>query len=78
MDNRGQIPPLIRLLSLNTELYEMRSELLRQPVSSGRIAELQDGIDRCHRASLTTCWLTEGYELDDDSGDSGREYYFDG
>ena len=69
MDGNLKMPPLARLLNLNTEIHEMRNELLRQPVaphSSGpaRIAELQEGIDRCHRASLATCWLNEGYELD--------------
>ena len=72
MDSNLQLPPLARLLVLNTEIHEMRSDLLRQPVASGRIAELQEGIDRCHRASLTTCWLSEGYELEpDDDPESG-------
>ncbi len=74
MDGDLQIPPLARLLTLNTEIHEMRRDLLSQPLASLRIAELQDGIDRCHRASLATCWLNEGYELDD----AGEEYYFDG
>ena len=74
MDGDLQMPPLVRLLSLNTEINEMRKELLRQPLASMRIAELQEGIDRCHRASLATCWLNEGYELDD----AGEEYYFNG
>ena len=79
MDGNLKMPPLARLLNLNTEIHEMRNELLRQPLaphSSGpaRIAELQEGIDRCHRASLATCWLNEGYELDD----AGDEYYFNG
>ncbi len=74
MDGDLQMPPLARLLSLNTEINEMRKELLRQPLASMRIAELQEGIDRCHRASLATCWLNEGYELDD----AGEEYYFNG
>ena len=74
MDGNLQMPPLARLLALNTEIHELRRELLEQPVASARIAELQEGIDRCHRASLTTCWLNEGYELDD----AGEEYYFNG
>ena len=74
MDGDLHMPSLARLLSLNTEINEMRKELLRQPLASMRIAELQEGIDRCHRASLATCWLNEGYELDD----AGEEYYFNG
>ena len=73
MDSSLQLPPLARLLSLNTEIHELRKEMLRQPVASGRIAELQEDIDRCLRASLATCWLSEGYELEDecDGDDEG-------
>ena len=69
MDGSLQLPPLARLLVLNTEIYEMRSALLRQPLASGLIAELQEEIDRHHRASLTTCWLSEGYEIEEETGD---------
>jgi hypothetical protein len=66
MDGSLQLPPLARLLVLNTEIHELRSALLRQPLASGLIAELQEGIDQRHRASLTTCWLSGGYELEPD------------
>lgn len=69
MDGSVQLPPLVRMLVLNTEIHEMRSELMRQPLACGRIAELQEEIDRSHRASLTTCWLSEGYELEEETGD---------
>ena len=75
MESSPHLPPLIRLLALNTEIYELRGELMSQPLTSGRIADLQDDIDRCHRASLTTCWLSEGYELDEESDE---EYHFEG
>ncbi len=74
MDGNLKMPPMARILTLNTEIHDMRKELLRQPLASMRIAELQEDIDRCHRASLATCWLSEGYELDD----AGEEYYFNG
>lgn len=62
------VPPLIRLLALNTEMSEIRHDLMRLPVASGRIAELQDDMDRRSRLSLTTFWLSGGYimESDDD------------
>ena len=64
MDGSLRLPPLTRLLTLNTDICEMRSELMRQPFASGRIAELQEEIDRHYRTSLATCWLTGGYELE--------------
>ncbi len=66
MDGNLPLHPLVRILVLNTEIHEMRTELMRQPLASTRIAELQESMDRCHRASLITCWLTEGYELEDE------------
>lgn len=71
MDGNLHLPPFIRLLALNTEIHEMRTELMRQPVASVQIAELQEGIDRCQRSSLTTFWLSGGYELEaeDDDGE---------
>ena len=66
MDGTLRLPLLVRLLALNTEICEMRTELMRQPVASGRIAELQEGIDRHSRSSLTTCWLKGGYDLEAD------------
>ena len=69
MDGSLQLTPLARLLVLNAEIHEMRSELMREPLAHGRIADLQEEIDRHHRASLTTCWLSEGYELEEETGD---------
>ena len=73
MEGILQITPLTRLLTLNTELSEIGSELMRQPFASPRIAELQEDFDRRCRTSLTTCWLAGGYELEpeDDEWDSG-------
>ena len=75
MDGSLRLPPLARLLALNTEISEMRSELMRQPVVSGRISELQEEIDRHYRSSLATCWLSGGYDLepDDDELDGDWE-----
>ena len=69
MDSSLQLPALARLLALNTEIHEMRKELMRQSLSSARIAQLQEGIDLRRRASLTICWLSEGYELEADEDD---------
>jgi hypothetical protein len=53
----------------------MRTELMRQPVASGHVAELQEDIDRHRRISLASCWLAGGYDLepDDDEWESGWE-----
>ncbi|CAI8005670.1 hypothetical protein GBAR_LOCUS4355 [Geodia barretti] len=64
MDGSLRLPPLARLLTLNTEISELRTELMHQPFASGRIAELQEEIDRHYRSSLATCWLTGGYDLE--------------
>lgn len=64
MDGSLRLPPLARLLALNTEITEMRTELMRLPAGSGRIAELQDGIDRNCRSSLTAFWLTGAVEFE--------------
>ncbi len=65
MDSSLEILPLTRLLTLNTEINELRSSLLGQSLT-GRIADLQDNIDVRRRASLATCWLTGEFELDDE------------
>lgn len=70
-------PHLTRLLTLNTEIQELRTELLHQSVVSPRIAELQESIDLCRRASLTTCWMSEGYELEDEGSDD-EDYFISG
>lgn len=69
MDNGLEVSPLTRLLALNTEISELRTALMRQPVVSGRIAELQDDIDLLRRVGLATCWLTGDYELEEDTED---------
>ncbi len=74
MDGNLHLPPLVRLLVLNTEIHEIRTELMRQPLASIRIAELQENMDRRHRASLTTSWLTEGYELEDEGEEDDEGY----
>ena len=65
MDSSLELLPLTRLLTLNTEINELRSSLLSQSLT-GRIADLQDNIDVRRRASLATCWLTGEFELDDE------------
>ena len=65
MDSSLTIHPLTRLLTLNTEIQELRSSLLSQR-DSGSIAKLQDEIDVRRRASLATCWLTGDFELEDE------------
>lgn len=66
MNGGLEISPLTRLLALNTEISELRVELMRQPLSSRRIAELQDRIDFRRRAGLATCWLAGDYELEEE------------
>lgn len=69
MDNGLEISPLTRLLALNSEIAELRASLMRQPVASGRIAELQDLIDFRRRTSLVTCWLAGDYELEEEDAE---------
>ena len=71
-------PHLTRLLALNTEIQELRTELLHQSVVSPRIAELQQSIDLCRRASLATCWMSEGYELEDEGSGDDEDYLISG
>ncbi len=73
MDNGLQLSPLTRLLALNTEISELRTALMHQPVASGRIAELQDSVDFRCRASLATCWLAGDYELEEEEEDDDLE-----
>ena len=77
---KGSLHPpfLARLLTLNTDIHALRSELMRQPTSSGRIAELQESIDLCRRASLATCWISEGYELEEDGNGDDEGYSISG
>ena len=74
MDGNAPLTPLTRLLSLNTDIQEMRQQLLRQPAGAPAIAELQEGIDRCRRASLASCWLSRGHAIDDDDGDDWDDW----
>ena len=66
MDSSLQLHPLTRLLTLNTEIQELRNTLKGQTVY-GPIAQLQDDIDVRRRASLATCWLTGDFELEDEN-----------
>ena len=80
MDGSLRLPTLARLLALNTEITEMRTELMRLPMGSGRIAELQEGIDRSCRSSLAAFWLTGAVEFEayDDDSDGDWEDGFTG
>ena len=69
MDNGLEISPLTRLLTLNSEIAELRVYLMRQPVASRRIAEFQDLIDFRRRTSLATCWLAGDYELEEEDAE---------
>ena len=72
MENGLEVSPLTRLLALNTEISELRTALMRQPVGSGCIAELQDDIDLRRRVGLATCWLVGDYDLEDEEDEDGR------
>lgn len=74
MNNGLEVSPLTRLLALNTEISELRTALMRQPVGSGCIAELQDDIDLRRRVGLATCWLVGDYDLEeeDEEDEDGR------
>ena len=62
---------LNRLLTLNTQVHDLENQMRTESVtalpvgsglsdqagSGGRIAEIQEEIDRFARASLATCWL---------------------
>ncbi len=69
MDGSLHLSTMVRLLALNTENCELRNELMRQPVDSPRIAQLQEDIDRNSRSGLTACWLSGGYELEPEDED---------
>lgn len=74
MESNLQLTPLTRLLALNTEMQELRWQLMRLPAGAAGIAELQEGIDRCRRASLTAYWLSRGNNIEDaDDGDAGDD-----
>lgn len=72
MDGDLRVVSLARLLALNTEAQELRGRLMGLPAGSAGIAELQEGIDRCGRASLAAYWLSRGGDIEDgDGGDDG-------
>ena len=73
MDGSLRLPPLTRLLALNTEITEMHTELMHLPLASVRIAELQEGIDRHCRSSLAACWLIGGYDFEPEDEDEDLE-----
>ena len=70
-NNSLQSAVLSRLLTLNSEIHDLESQLRQEPVPRLRlehhikfetdkinsIAETQDAIDQNVRASLMTCWL---------------------
>ena len=72
MDSDFEISPLNRLLALNTEIAQLEVYLMRQPVTSTRIAEFQDHIDFRRRASLATCWLVGDYDLEEEEEDGNN------
>ena len=71
MNGSLQYSALTRLLTLNTQVHDLENQMRMetvtplavgsglpdQAVSGGRIAEIQEEIDRFARASLATCWL---------------------
>ena len=69
MESNLQLTPLTRLLALNTEMQELRWQLMRLPTGAAGIAELQEEIDRCRRASLTAYWLSRGNDIEDTDGE---------
>jgi len=70
-NNSLQSSVLYRLLTLNSDIHDLESQLRQEPVPRLRlehhirfetdkinsIAETQDAIDQNVRASLMTCWL---------------------
>ena len=70
-NNSLQSSVLSRLLTLNSDIHDLESQLRQEPVPRlrlehhirletdkiNRIAETQDAIDQNVRASLMTCWL---------------------
>ena len=58
-------PSFTRLLALNNQVHDLENRLLAEPVrvpslaGPGRVAELQDEIDRGTRATLALCWLAD-------------------
>ena len=70
-NNSLQSSVLSRLLTLNSEIHDLESQIRQEPIPRlpmahhirfetdkiNRIAETQDAIDQGVRASLMTCWL---------------------
>ena len=71
LNNSLQSSVLTRLLTLNSEIHDLESQLRQESLPRlpkehhirfetdkiNRIAEAQDAIDQGVRASLMTCWL---------------------
>ncbi len=70
-NNSLQSSVLSRLLTLNSDIHDLESQLRKEPLPRlrlehhirfegdkiNRIAQTQDAIDQGVRASLMTCWL---------------------
>ena len=71
LNNSMQSSVLTRLLTLNSEIHDLETQLRQEELprlrlehhirfetdNTNRIAETQDAIDQGVRASLMTCWL---------------------
>ncbi len=78
MNSSSQYSALTRLLVLNNEVHDMENRMRGVALHQGgaragstvmtsdnrRIADMQEEIDRGVRASLATCWLGLGEDLD--------------
>ena len=79
MNSGLPFPALTRLLSLNNRVHDLENQLRRVTLPVGvvagqagagtlaanSIAQIQDEIDQGVRASLITCWLGMGADLED-------------
>jgi hypothetical protein len=62
MSTSLQYSALSRILDLNTRVSNLQTRMMAEPVSatgSGRIAEMQEEIERWKRTSLAVCWLAD-------------------
>jgi len=79
MNSGLPFPALTRLLSLNNRVHDLENQLRRVTLPVGvvvgqdeagtlaanSIAQIQEEIDQGVRASLITCWLGMGADLED-------------
>ena len=79
MNSGLPFPALTRLLSLNNRVHDLENQLRRvmlpvgvvvgqagaETLAANSIAQIQDEIDQGVRASLITCWLGMGADLED-------------